>query len=229
MCVNLHNHDAVLNSLCIQKTANSKIKMSKLFGLPLGAVSIANSEYKLSANIHFLILEINEREVLTHRYLVDGCTKRTALHYFFQKVKEQYPEFYPFIQKFDKGLGLYTLNFQKQFVEVVEKGAKCRTIRVIGSKAAPVAGQTLRLYTGQRTKLCKKIKDVLCKGVTPITFSAAGFIWVKNNGFSEALNYKESLEFAKADGFLNTTSMIDFFKKNYGEDFYKLQYQLIEW
>ncbi|KAF0093464.1 MAG: hypothetical protein E1N59_2865 [Puniceicoccaceae bacterium 5H] len=60
------------------------------------------------------------------------------------------------------------LNFSKQFADLVESGAKGQTIRE--TRKQPIKpGDTLYLYTGQRTKSCRKLMDAVCTSVKPIT------------------------------------------------------------
>lgn len=56
-------------------------------------------------------------------------------------------------------------NFQAQFADDVEHGFKTQTIR---RDARCKSGDKLQLYTGQRTKNCRKLCDAICKRVTPI-------------------------------------------------------------
>lgn len=48
-------------------------------------------------------------------------------------------------------------NFQKQFAPLVESGQKRQTIRAIGKRRHARPGESLQLYTGQRTKACRKL------------------------------------------------------------------------
>ena len=48
------------------------------------------------------------------------------------------------------------LNFKKQFAEKVETGEKRQTVRA-KRKRAFVVGDKLYLYTGMRTKYCRKL------------------------------------------------------------------------
>ncbi|AFY39910.1 hypothetical protein Lepto7376_3736 [[Leptolyngbya] sp. PCC 7376] len=52
------------------------------------------------------------------------------------------------------------LNFKKQFVPLIESGEKRQTIRC---RKRPIkVGERLYLYTGQRTKSCRKIAESIC-------------------------------------------------------------------
>ena len=53
------------------------------------------------------------------------------------------------------------LNFQKQFVPLIESGEKRQTIR--SQRKQPIkVGDLLYLYTGQRTKNCRKLAESIC-------------------------------------------------------------------
>lgn len=61
-------------------------------------------------------------------------------------------------------------NFQKQFVPAIEAGLKTNTIRKIGKRRHAQSGEAIQLYTGMRTKFCRKIvaPDPVCLSVKPI-------------------------------------------------------------
>lgn len=50
-------------------------------------------------------------------------------------------------------------NFQRQFVEPIQAGAKSHTIRKNGKRRHARAGEALQLYFGLRTKSARKIID----------------------------------------------------------------------
>lgn len=96
-------------------------------------------------------------------------------------------------------------NFQKQFVTEIQAGKKHQTIRAYrkNNRHARV-GERLQLYTGLRTKNCRKLfdKDPICNAVDSVE------IYIKEAGQIEQivlngthLNSNEIEEFAKADGF----------------------------
>ena len=65
------------------------------------------------------------------------------------------------------------LNFQKQFAPDVESGIKLQTIRA--KRKNPIKeGETLYLYTGMRTKKCRKLGEVKCYSVLPFEISPNG-------------------------------------------------------
>jgi hypothetical protein len=125
-------------------------------------------------------------------------------------------------------------NFQSQWANAVEIGAryanngdgilangicttfhKRTTIRKAG-RAKP--GDTLYLYTGQRTKACRKLGEVLCLAVTPIrrpTDGAPVLILGTQWLFNDALE-----RFARLDtaGLWNAETLLAFFDKTYAPD-----------
>jgi len=59
------------------------------------------------------------------------------------------------------------LSFNKQFARLVELGRKRQTIRV--KRKRPIkAGDRLYLYTGMRTKVCRKLGEADCASVRPL-------------------------------------------------------------
>ncbi len=51
-------------------------------------------------------------------------------------------------------------SFQPRFVEPIRAGTKRQTIRAIGKRRHARAGEPVQLYTGMRTKACRKILEV---------------------------------------------------------------------
>lgn len=61
-------------------------------------------------------------------------------------------------------------NFQSQFVEAIRNGSKSHTIRRNGKRRHARPGESLQLYSGMRTKACKKIiTDPECVAAIPIS------------------------------------------------------------
>ena len=107
------------------------------------------------------------------------------------------------------------LNFQKRFVTQVESGRKRQTIRAM-RKIPFKVGDKLFLYTGLRTKDCRKLGEVICERVRHI------LIEMKTDGISpryiitvdndEECLYGEILKnIAIKDGFLSLLELISFF------------------
>lgn len=117
-------------------------------------------------------------------------------------------------------------NFKKQFAAPVESGHKLCTIR----GKAPKVGATAYLYTGMRTKACRKLGEGVITKVTP--FSIAQIIEVDRLARIDVtldghyLNSYQVEDLAIKDGFSDATDFYDFFDEFYGDSFSGF---LIEW
>ncbi|HEA67827.1 MAG TPA: hypothetical protein ENI07_13550 [Desulfobacterales bacterium] len=115
------------------------------------------------------------------------------------------------------------LNFQKQFAGAVERSEKCQTIRAYRKDCRnPQPKQTLFLYTGMRTKYCRKLGEYKCKSVSPIAIEKSFDVIVGIN----SLSVREKKELSAADGFDSIQDFYDFFIRHHGLPFYGL---LIMW
>lgn len=120
---------------------------------------------------------------------------------------------------------MYVLNFKKQFVPAIEARAKKQTIRAIRKdNRQPKVEDLLRLYTGMRTKGCRRIADVICTDVLPIKIYNDRV--TLNNGQWEFATPSHLKNFAESDGFKSWEEMREFFKKNHGFPFNGI---LIRW
>lgn len=88
----------------------------------------------------------------------------------------------------------------------------------------PSAGDVLYLYTGMRTKQCKKLGEVTCKNTTEVTIEKHGLQFPLLSA-DEAPNMTLD-QFAKMDGFSNWQEMAEWFDKTHGLPFTGL---LISW
>lgn len=114
------------------------------------------------------------------------------------------------------------LNFQKQFAPAVESFTKRQTIRRNRRDGRdPQKGCRLFLYTGMRTKSCRKLGETVCKSSEPI--------WIFYQDIrvdGRLLDHEEALALAKADGF---DSLGDFYLFFLGEDGCEFNGYLIKW
>jgi hypothetical protein len=94
---------------------------------------------------------------------------------------------------------MVAINFQTEFSDDIESGKKCQTIR---QKARCKPGDKLQLYTGQRTKKCRKLMDAICTEVHKIVMPLRD-----NKCISDA--------FARADGFESSAAMQEWFHNRY--------------
>lgn len=88
---------------------------------------------------------------------------------------------------------MVAINFSPRFADAVAAGRKMQTIRQT-ARARP--GQELQLYTGQRTKECRKIADAVCIDCTYVGLTARGVTLGDASRFPGDRD-----DFARADGF----------------------------
>lgn len=118
-------------------------------------------------------------------------------------------------------------NFQKQFVEPIQSGRKNCTIRRKGKRRHAKAGDPIQLYTGMRTKSCRKIRDPdpICLFVNHIDIhvmeDCIEFIRIltghpKGKGSRELLTRAKLNKFAISDGFESIEDMHKFWLDFHG-------------
>lgn len=110
------------------------------------------------------------------------------------------------------------LSFKKRFAGKVRNGSKRQTIRAF-RKYPITPGETLYLYTALRTKWAKKLREVKCKSVEPITiFLNSGTITIgyHDTGYQIFNTTSELNTFAQADGFKNWEDMKAFWIAEHG-------------
>ena len=114
------------------------------------------------------------------------------------------------------------LNFQKQFAPKVESGEKRQTIRALRKDGRdPKTGDTLYLYTGMRTKSCRKLREEKANKVQDITITdAMTFLDGK------LLDRSEIKGIAIDDGFSCLKDFRSFFARTHGLPFVG---KLIKW
>lgn len=105
-------------------------------------------------------------------------------------------------------------NFQERFADPVEQGIKRQTIRKPRKRSTKV-GDTLYLYTGQRTKHCRKLGQAVCKEVIPIRIGVlyVVILYPRDNKRRRILSIPEIEQLAKDDGFDSIADMERFFRK----------------
>jgi hypothetical protein len=101
-------------------------------------------------------------------------------------------------------------NFKAQFAPDVESGRKLQTIR---AKARCKAGDALQLYTGMRTKGCRKLRDAVCVAVDTVSITPEG-LFFGNPGWWP----KDKDLFAERDGFGSYDEMYDWFCSDHDEE-----------
>ena len=79
-------------------------------------------------------------------------------------------------------------NFQPNFAEDIRSGKKKQTIRKRRKRGNPKPGGRLFLFTGQRTKKCKRLGIYVCSDVLPIEIGyhkrdGVRLYWIKIDGY----------------------------------------------
>jgi len=112
------------------------------------------------------------------------------------------------------------LNFAAEFAGAVERGEKTQTIRPY--RRRPIKpGDRLVLFTGQRTKKCRKLMETECRFTNNVEITEAAIVvggW----------RYRPDLasRFARDDGFRSIEELRAWFRDHYGLPF---RGQLIQW
>jgi hypothetical protein len=107
-------------------------------------------------------------------------------------------------------------NFQERFAADVESGKKHQTIRANGKRRHAKQGDALQLYTGQRTKKCRKLRDATCHDACLIKLYSSHAITF----CPQEIHTGEALErLAQQDGFASWSEMRDWFAAVHGLPF----------
>lgn len=133
---------------------------------------------------------------------------------------------------------MVVLNFQKQFADDVDEGRKRRSIRAPRKDGrVPKKGERAHLFTGMRTKACRRLREDHADTVTRVRAVEIDHMGVKIDGRGlyggDAPAYQGGPDaerydgdFARADGFNSFSDMADWFAKTHGLPFHGF---LIEW
>lgn len=109
-------------------------------------------------------------------------------------------------------------NFQPRFADLVESGAKTQTIR---KTCRAKVGDTVYLYTGQRTKQCRKLGQGVVTSSTAIRLylspALGGLPMLKYGGRLLTNDGEENI--ATDDGFTCFLEMANWFQNQYGLPF----------
>lgn len=122
------------------------------------------------------------------------------------------------------------INFMEKFVVPIQLGEKKHTIRV-ERKSPFKTGDTLFLYTGQRTSHCERIAVFPCRKVRPIQiyvgpeYYQGGIIFLNDRWIP---NPDVGQDFARNDGFDSFQEMYQFFSR-YDEETRMNKLRLIQW
>lgn len=108
------------------------------------------------------------------------------------------------------------LGFKKRFVPDIRKGIKNQTIRNF-RKVPIVMCEQLYLYTGMRTKFCKKIGEAQCVGTNTITLTQKSYT-ILDMLTVKVTDLKNLNAFARRDGFSSWKDLVEFWIQEHGQD-----------
>ena len=101
-------------------------------------------------------------------------------------------------------------NFKPQFAQLVRAGTKHQTIRP-RRKRPTQPGDTLYLFTGQRTQHCQLLRKTICVSTQPIDIYPTHI-----ELDAKILSVQQTRDLAERDGFTTLDHFYDFFHKTYG-------------
>jgi hypothetical protein len=116
------------------------------------------------------------------------------------------------------------LNFKAQFADDVAFGIKRQTVRAHRKDGRPHAkpGDTIKLYTGMRTKACRLLAEATVTSLRPVRIEACK-MFIGGNRLPSVIydrNCEQTdNEFAEADGFSGFTEMAEWFQDAHGLPF----------
>lgn len=118
---------------------------------------------------------------------------------------------------------MVAFNFQQQFAAPIQSREKCQTIRQ--TRRAKV-GDSIQLYTGMRTKNCRKLveEDPICVCVDYVAIRP-GYLTVGDVN----KHPRDIDEFARLDGFASYAAMHRWFAERYGTDHFVGYLHRWEW
>ncbi len=107
---------------------------------------------------------------------------------------------------------MVAFNFRARFVDAIKSGKKTSTIR---KSLRCKVGNNMQLYTGQRTKACKKIADAVCVGT--------GIVGISNDDIklyaTDGVVPKGQDGLVTTEGFSSKEDLISFFSEHHGLPF----------
>lgn len=104
------------------------------------------------------------------------------------------------------------LVFQPQFVPAIREGSKTQTVRRTMDLEV---GDPLELRYLEAPQKCNAIFKTTCRAKQPIEISKEGALRIDG----VCIDPEDEDSFARSDGFLNKSQLLDFMKKTYGLPF----------
>ena len=116
------------------------------------------------------------------------------------------------------------LSFKKEFAKMIEQGEKTQTLRL--PRKIPIKFKDkLYLYTGQRTKQCRKLGEGIVNEM-PFTIGMHLNLEPPKIGCS-AFDVHRIENLSQRDGFKNDYEMFSWFQKQYGKK--PMTFNVIRW
>lgn len=110
-------------------------------------------------------------------------------------------------------MATFIFNFKKRFAPAVEQGKKLQTIRATRKDGRrPVAGDTIKAYTGLRTARARLLLASICTSCRAVRIHLHDRELVVDG---RKLEQAEAYDFARADGFDSLTAMLQWFSDTY--------------
>ena len=108
-------------------------------------------------------------------------------------------------------------SFQQMFRAPILAGTKRQTIRPDrkGCSRHAHPGDVMQLYTGMRTKYCRKIGDAICESVQSIRIQISTYCLIQAPGLSLISAPANLDKFARSDGFEDWAAMRAFWEKHH--------------
>ncbi|DBA34753.1 TPA_asm: hypothetical protein vir520_00028 [Caudoviricetes sp. vir520] len=116
------------------------------------------------------------------------------------------------------------LSFKKEFVDMVESGKKTQSIRLVGKRQFRF-GDKVYLYTGMRTKQCRKLGEGIINEV-PFSIGMHLNLDPPMLGCSRC-DLHRIKNLAQRDGFKDDQEMLQWFQKQYGKK--SMFFNVIRW
>ncbi len=122
-------------------------------------------------------------------------------------------------------------SFKARFAQPILDGTKLGTIRANGKRRHARAGEALQLYTGMRTRQCRKVKDETCVATLPIFLNLHPYFGLVTARIeATVLRAGQIKRLAREDGFLDEDDMAAFWFEEHGKgDAFDFLGSLIRW
>jgi hypothetical protein len=116
------------------------------------------------------------------------------------------------------------LSYKPYFVTPIKRKIKRQTIR--NFRKIPIrVGERLFFFTGMRTKHCKKFGEAICTHTCQIIITECSVKTITATGWTIITDKFFLNHFAIKDGFKDWNDLIQWWKKNHGENCFRPEYK----